>query len=54
MCQRTTCQTCTKPSWRGCGAHVEQVLGDVPEDDRCACAAGASSGAGIFQRVFGR
>ena len=33
---------------------VEQVLGDVPADDRCACAPGASGGPGIFQRFFSR
>ncbi len=40
MCRRITCNTCGKPSWAGCGAHVEQVLGDVPAEDRCACASG--------------
>ncbi|MCX6521520.1 MAG: hypothetical protein NTZ21_12730 [Actinobacteria bacterium] len=35
MCRRVTCKTCGKPSWAGCGAHVEQVLGDVPKRDRC-------------------
>ena len=25
------------PDWSGCGAHVEQVLGDVPQSDRCNC-----------------
>jgi hypothetical protein len=37
MCKRTSCPTCHKPSWSGCGAHVEQVLGDVPRNQRCAC-----------------
>ncbi len=44
MCRRTTCKKCKKPSWAGCGAHVEQVLGDVPESDRCQCAAEAVPG----------
>jgi hypothetical protein len=35
MCRRVTCKTCGKPSWAGCGAHVEQVLGDVPKTMRC-------------------
>ena len=35
MCRRVTCKTCGKPSWAGCGAHVEQVLGDVPKAQRC-------------------
>jgi len=37
MCSRTTCSTCGKPDWSGCGAHVEQVLGDVPAAKRCRC-----------------
>ena len=37
MCQRVQCSQCGKPTWVGCGAHVEEVLGDVPEHDRCHC-----------------
>lgn len=37
MCSRTTCSTCGKPEWSGCGAHVEQVLRGVPTDRRCRC-----------------
>lgn len=37
MCRRTTCRKCGKPSWAGCGAHVEVVLGDVPKSERCRC-----------------
>jgi hypothetical protein len=37
MCSRVTCPTCGKPSYVGCGRHVEQVLGDVPRDERCRC-----------------
>ena len=39
MCQRVNCRTCQKPTWSGCGAHVEQVLHDVPAVQRCACVA---------------
>jgi len=39
MCQRIVCPKCGKPTYRGCGNHVEQVLGDVPADRRCSCAA---------------
>ena len=31
------CKKCGKPSWAGCGAHVEHVLGDVPRNERCRC-----------------
>lgn len=37
MCRRVNCEKCGKPSWAGCGAHVEQVLGDVPKERRCTC-----------------
>jgi hypothetical protein len=37
MCQRVTCSQCGKPTFAGCGRHVEQVLGDVPPVQRCKC-----------------
>lgn len=37
MCSPATCSQCGKVTWRGCGAHVEQVLGGVPPADRCRC-----------------
>jgi hypothetical protein len=37
MCQRVSCSTCGKPSFAGCGRHVEQVLADVPPAARCRC-----------------
>lgn len=37
MCQRIVCSKCGRPSYAGCGAHVEQVLRDVPPADRCKC-----------------
>ena len=43
MCRRVTCSTCGKPTFAGCGAHVEQVLGDVPPAQRCQCKAAAES-----------
>ena len=37
MCRRITCQKCHKPTYAGCGMHIEQVLADVPVSGRCAC-----------------
>ncbi len=37
MCRRVTCNHCGKPTFAGCGAHIEQVLGDVPPAARCKC-----------------
>ena len=38
MCRRVQCGACGKPTYAGCGMHVEQVLGDVPKGERCRCA----------------
>lgn len=63
MCQRVTCSQCGKPTFAGCGAHVEQVLGDVPKEKRCRCreeaqakreAERAARGPSLFDRLFGR
>jgi len=56
MCRRVTCKRCGKPGWAGCGAHVEQVLGDVPVADRCSCAdePAARGSGGLLARLFGR
>ena len=65
MCRAATCKRCGKATWKGCGRHVEQVLGGVPKSQRCVCGAataaapvtGAGSGAPKtrgFGRWFGR
>ena len=46
-----------KPTYAGCGAHIEQVLGDVPKDQRCRCREERSETKGdptILDRIFGR
>ncbi|MFZ5444178.1 MAG: hypothetical protein ACOZQL_29550 [Myxococcota bacterium] len=37
MCMAVQCPKCSKPTWAGCGAHVEQVLGHIPQEKRCQC-----------------
>jgi hypothetical protein len=37
MCSPVTCSQCGKQGWRGCGAHVEQILGHLPKEERCQC-----------------
>jgi hypothetical protein len=37
MCRRVECSTCRRPTYAGCGRHVEQVLGGVPPAERCRC-----------------
>jgi len=50
MCRRVVCSTCGKPTWAGCGKHVEQVLGDVHPKDRCQCPPRKS----LLQRILGK
>lgn len=51
MCQRVTCRRCGKPTYEGCGNHVEQVLGNVPVAQRCSCGVTAPPDR---RRLFGR
>jgi hypothetical protein len=37
MCHLSVCRQCGKPTWVGCGRHVEEVLRDVPPAKRCQC-----------------
>ncbi len=37
MCARVSCERCGKPTWAGCGEHIEEALAGVPEADRCSC-----------------
>lgn len=61
MCSRTKCRICGKPTWSGCGNHVEQALQGVAKSQRCACAKNAhpansgpaNSGGGFFTRLLG-
>lgn len=46
MCRRVQCAKCGRPTFAGCGAHIEQVLGDVPRDRRCTCREQAAAPSG--------
>ena len=35
MCNRITCDVCGKPTWEGCGEHIEHALAGVAVADRC-------------------
>ncbi len=37
MCHQITCATCGKPTWEGCGEHIEYALKGVPPEERCTC-----------------
>lgn len=59
MCRRVTCKACGKPTWSGCGNHVEQALAGVPKADRCqghsaSSQEQAASSGSFLSRLFGR
>ena len=35
MCRPTTCKTCGKTTWAGCGRHVGDVKAMVPSNQWC-------------------
>ena len=61
MCSPTTCRTCGKTTWTGCGQHVAQVKARVPANQWCGGHSTSSqsaqptvkSNSGLF-KIFGR
>lgn len=64
MCRPTTCKTCGKTTWAGCGQHVADVKAMVPRDQWCngqhtdaekaAAKADRGAGGGFLARLLGR
>lgn len=59
MCRRVTCKDCGRPSYAGCGMHIESVLGDVKPADRCRCrdakqSAGSTKSRSFWSALFGK
>ncbi|OBZ66314.1 hypothetical protein A0H81_13778 [Grifola frondosa] len=36
-CYLVKCDKCGKTTWKGCGQHVESVMKDVKEEEKCTC-----------------
>ncbi len=57
MCTRVTCRRCGKPTYSGCGRHVEQVLAGVAPERRCRCRENQrtvrNKGGGLLRRLLG-
>lgn len=55
MCRPTTCKTCGKTTWAGCGRHVDQVKASVPAGQWCpGHDRPEHTGRGFFGKLFGR
>ncbi len=53
MCRQVTCRKCGKPTWAGCGQHVDQVMAGVPKAPRCQ-GHPKEPGSGLLTKLFGR
>jgi hypothetical protein len=53
MCSRVTCRKCGKPTWSGCGEHVEEALYGVPKNQRCQGHENEPVQPGFFGKMFG-
>ena len=56
MCRAVNCKKCGKTTWAGCGQHVDQVMRNVPKQQRCAGHQNdpAPEGGSFVKRLFGR
>ena len=53
MCSQVMCHICKKPTWSGCGQHIEEALSNVAEQDRCQGHANDPKEPGFMSRLFG-
>lgn len=61
VCSATTCKTCGKTTWTGCGQHISQVRRGVPAHQWCngrhtpeEIAAAKAERGNFFTRLLGR
>jgi hypothetical protein len=54
MCEKVICRKCSKPTWAGCGEHIEEALFDVAKADRCLGHKGEPKKSGLLNRLLNR
>ncbi|GAA3525544.1 hypothetical protein AFL01nite_13480 [Aeromicrobium flavum] len=54
MCRPTTCRTCHKTTWAGCGQHIAQVKATVPADQWCPGHPKSERQGGWLRNLLGR
>ncbi|KAK4189063.1 hypothetical protein QBC35DRAFT_381259 [Podospora australis] len=37
MCHKTSCSSCHKSTWMGCGNHIPRVMDSIPKENWCTC-----------------
>ena len=54
MCSKVICRQCKKPTWSGCGEHIEEALAGIAKKDRCQGHEAQVKKSGIFSKLFSR
>ncbi|CAB4588452.1 unannotated protein [freshwater metagenome] len=54
MCRQVKCRKCGKPTWAGCGQHIEQALAGISKANRCQGHQNDPKEPGLFSRLFGK
>lgn len=52
MCSPAKCSSCGKTTWQGCGQHVDNVMQNVPNSQRCECPTPRQEG--FLRQLFGK
>lgn len=54
MCDQVMCRKCHRPTWSGCGQHIEEALANVAKADRCQGHEAEPKGPNFLSRLFNR
>ena len=54
MCEKVICRKCSKPTWAGCGEHIEEALAGIAKVDRCQVHQGEPKKSGLLNRLLNR
>ncbi len=54
MCSKEICRQCKKPTWTGCGEHIEEALAGIALAVRCQGHEKAVKKVSLFSKLFSR
>ena len=54
MCEKVICRKCNKPTWAGCGEHIEEALAGIAKADCCQGHKDEPKKSGLFNRLLNR
>ena len=54
MCSKVNCRKCGKPTWSGCGNHIDEALRGIPKAQRCQGHENDPKQPSFFGKLLGR